>query len=74
MKCIFKTRQDVVCDEEGKQFITYGVNVVSGEGQVLQSIPDIFLGKQEAYQFVNCCNKNELQIIHLLDVIEDVLL
>lgn len=36
-------------------------------------ISDVFLNTETARQFVNTCNKLQLDIIHLPEVIEDIL-
>ena len=44
-----------------------------GKQITLSHISDVFLNKAEAEHFVELCNRLQLDIIHLPDVIEDAL-
>lgn len=66
-------RKDTIYDENGNKYTVYGIEAVDYRGKVLLSFSDIFFDKQKAKHFVNLCNKNDLELIHLADVVEDVL-
>lgn len=74
MNYIYKIRSDKIVGEEGEIFTVYGIDAVNiNTNHVEVSIPDIFFEKKQAEEFINLCNKEKLMIVHLWDVIEDVL-
>ena len=74
MEYIYKLRSDKIVSEEGESFIVYGIDAENVDTKNIEvSIPDIFFDKKTAEEFINLCNKEELMIVHLWDVIEDVL-
>ena len=44
-----------------------------GKQMIHSHISDVFLNKKEAEHFVELCNRLQLDIVHLPDVIEDAL-
>lgn len=66
-------RIDTIHDEDGKKYTVYGIDAVDFNGKILESFPDIFFDIQKAEVFVNLCNENKLELIHLADVVEDAL-
>ena len=72
MKCCYLLKESIISDDDGKNRIVYGITVTDAEGNDLKSYTDIFLSKEKAERFVNLCNKNELSLCHLSDVIEDM--
>lgn len=74
MDYIYKLRSDKIISEDGELFIVYGIDAVNLDTKSVEiSIPDIFFEKQEAEKFIELCNSEELMIVHLWDVIEDIL-
>lgn len=73
MSYTYYLNERVICDESGKQYIVYGIEAVSSTGIVLQSFPDIFFSKHKVEHLVDLCNKDKLDLVHLLDVVEDAL-
>ncbi len=74
MGWIYKLRIDNIVSEEGSEFTVYGMDVINLDtGGVEISIPDIFFEKRRAEEFIDLCNKEELMIVHLWDVIEDMI-
>lgn len=71
MKYILRT--DVVTDEENQKYTVYGITALDNFGNVLNTFEDIFFSKQKAEEFVELCNDEKLELIHLQDVVEDVL-
>ena len=58
--------------------ITYGIAAyssaeVDGTATVIASIHDINDDKEKLSELVNTCNRLELSVIHLYDVVEDFL-
>lgn len=66
-------RTDVVTDEENQKYTVYGITSLDSFGNVLNTFEDIFFSKQKAEEFVELCNDEKLELIHLQDVVEDVL-
>ncbi len=71
MKYTLKT--DKIHSEENKLFLVYGIIAADSEKQVISSIADIFCDKIKAERFINLCNSRQLSVIHLNDVINDML-
>jgi hypothetical protein len=58
------------CEDEG-YYDAYGVLVKDDSGNERLRISDVFTDKKTAEEFVCRCNRLELDIIHIYDVIED---
>lgn len=71
-KYTYKLRVDHFLSEDNISYVLYGITAVDvSTMQVVESIPDVFLDKHRAEDFIGLCNKLELDICHLYDVIED---
>lgn len=66
-------RTDTVTDEDNQRYTVYGITAIDSRGAEQETFPDIFFDKQKAEEFVTLCNTEELELIHLADVIDDVL-
>ncbi len=66
-------RTDTVTDEDNRQHTVYGITALNENSETVDTYPDIFFDKQKAEEFVNLCNFEKLELIHLADVIEDIL-
>lgn len=66
-------RTDIEIDEDNREHAIYGITALDSSGNVLKTIKDIFFDKQKAENFVELCNKEKLELIHLQDAAEDVL-
>ena len=55
-----------------KRITTYGIRVIDGNCHTVKSIPHIFLERKKAVEFVARCNTENLDPIHIDDVIEDL--
>lgn len=73
MEYIYRTRSDVIYDEDGKKYTVYGIEAITSKNNVITSVSDIFFDEADAQAFVKRCNNNKLSLIHLYDVIEDIL-
>ena len=71
--CIYKLGTGYVFDEDGNAVVTYGIVVVDSDGNIFETIPDVFLDQMRAERFIHLCNAEKLELIHLPDVIEDEL-
>ena len=68
MEHLYQLRTDTAVNE-GKTLSTYGITALKIE----ESIPNIFTNEDDAKKFVDLCNKEKLELIHLHSVIEDIL-
>lgn len=73
MKVKYTLRTDIVTDEDNNKHTVYGVDALDRFENVLESVADIFFDKLKAEEFIKLCNEEKLELIHLQDVIEDVL-
>ena len=73
MNYIYRLNETTVTDEEGKKHIVYGIDAIDKCGNILASYTDIFFDRTKAENFVALCNKCELELIHLPDVVEDAI-
>ena len=73
MSYTYRLREDTIHDEDGKEYIVYGIEAVNSKKKVLSSFSDIFFDKQKAEAFVNLCNEGKLELIHLADIVEDAI-
>lgn len=70
---LYVPRSDVIQSEEGTIHTVYGVNAVAPDGTILSSHQDLFFDPAVAESFITRLNRTNLSMIHLPDVIEDVL-
>lgn len=73
MNFTYQTTTDVSLDEDNESVSVYGIEAVDRKGHVLRCIPNIFTNRDLAEKFVSLCNAEALELIHLDDVIEDML-
>ncbi len=73
MKITYTLRCDTVKDEENNVFSVYGITALNCHNKQLATFGDIFFDKEKAMDFVNLCNSEKLELIHLFDAIEDIL-
>lgn len=65
--------EDLKSHEFG-EYTAYGICAFSEDNKTnMKSFSDVFLEKEKAENLVNLCNANKLDIIHLRDVIEDMI-
>lgn len=58
--------------------VSYGIAAYAdakedGTATIVASVHDITSDKQALYELVSLCNRSELSIVHLMDVVEDFL-
>lgn len=73
MAVYYRLRQDLIQRDDGYSTVAYGLDAVDDAGRILRSVPDLFLDRQRAMDLIALCNALELSLIHLDDVIEDIL-
>ena len=72
MQVKYTLRTDTVTDDESHKYIVYGITALDKFENVLQTVSDLFFDRQKAEAFIKLCNEEELELIHLQDVIEDL--
>ena len=73
MNCFYRVIADTLLNESQMPITVYGIEAVDADGRIAASVPDIFTSKEEADHFAHRCNALSLSILHLPDVIEDIL-
>ncbi len=72
----YKIFVEVLKDEESMAYTAYGIVVCSvenNEGKEVLRIPDVSADKSKVEELVELCNKEQLEPVHIYDVIEDCL-
>lgn len=67
-------RTDIALDEDGESHTVFGIDALDCFGQVIKSVPDIFFDRGKAESFIDLCNSQKLEFVHLMDVIYDILI
>lgn len=73
MKTIYRLRKDSAHDSEEALHIAYGIEALNEQGYVVESIENVFFNKATATNFIALCNELDLSLLHLFDVVEDIL-
>ena len=73
MSYAYRLNETTVTDEDGETYTVYGIEAVDESGNILESFHDIFFDRAKAEEFVDSCNKYEVLLIHLADVVEDAI-
>ncbi len=70
-----KQRVDTLFLPEHGYYDTYGVDVYNADGtELIDSVQDISLEAEKVSKFVELCNDNDVDKIHLYDLIENFFL
>ena len=62
--------------EEGESYITYGIAVYEVDGGVhrrVMRIEDVTLDPEEALRFADACNEEQPDLLHMPDLIDDLI-
>ena len=73
MQITYTLRTDIVTDEDNNKHTVYGVDAVDRFKNTLKSVADIFFDKEKAEEFIELCNREKLELIHLQDVLENII-
>ena len=73
MQHTYYLRTDEIFDEQGEKHTVYGIDAVDENGSVEKSVKDVFFEFERAKKFIDTCNRLDLSIVHLMDVVEDIL-
>lgn len=68
----YTLRTDILNDDNNQQHTVYGINALDNFGNVLKTIEDIFFSKETAEEFIELCNEEKLELIHLQNVVDDL--
>ena len=69
----YQMREDCLRDEQGAEWIVYGLDAIDAQGHVLFSFADIFFDRESAKNFVQICNEQKVELLHIQEVVDDAL-
>lgn len=69
----YRLNKSIIYDENGEKHNVYGINAVRLDGLISKSFHDLFFEKEKAENMIRMLNDNKLELVHLEDVIEDIL-
>lgn len=72
MQVKYTLRTDILNDENNQKHTVYGITALDSFGNVLETIEDIFSNKEKAEEFIELCNEEKLELIHLQNVVDDL--
>ena len=73
---IYQVIEEILEISEIGSYTTFGICAYQKAGddpKQLFHVPDVFLHREEAERFAGMCNRLELDVSHLFDVIADIL-
>lgn len=70
---IYKVFEETVADFENKTHIAFGIAAFNPKGEKLVCIHDVFADRHKAEGLVKRLNRLKVSVIHIYDIIEDVL-
>lgn len=73
----YRAVQEEYHDHDLGVYTAFGVcayQIIEQQQEQVAYIPDVFLSTETAQHFVEICNRLQLEIIHLREVIEDAIL
>ena len=73
---IYQVIEEILEISEIGSYTTFGICAYQKAGddpQQLSHVQDVFLHREEAERFAGMCNRLELDVSHLFDVIADIL-
>lgn len=73
MRYVYHMTVETEMDITGKKYKAYGIKVTDGNGGVITIVPDVFTDMQKADEFIRIFNSAELSVIHLFEVLDDIL-
>lgn len=72
----YQVIEEILEISEIGSYTTFGICAYQKAGddpKQLSHVPDVFLHREEAERFAGMCNRLELDVSHLFDVIADIL-
>ena len=68
----FYELRETLHNKNGTTYTTYGIDAFDSKSNtLLESFPDLSFEKSEVTALITVCNKLQLDIVHLHDVVED---
>ncbi len=69
----YRIREDDLYDEQGRMWTVYGIEAIDGRGDILACFADLFFDRGSAWAFVCLCNEQQVELLHLPEIIDNVL-
>jgi len=60
-------------DTAGNKYTAYGIKVTDESGNMIADVPDVFTDEEKAEECIRLFNAVELSVIHLYEVLDDIL-
>lgn len=73
MRYTYTVRQDLIKNEDEKETPVFGIDTFDESGRLVASLPDIFTNKERTERLAQLCTEQDLDAVHLKDVVEDML-
>ena len=70
---MYRLKEGSICDEHGIAWTVYGIEAVDEAGEIPFCFPDVFFDREKATAFVRMCNEQQVEPVHLPDVISNAL-
>lgn len=67
----YELTSTVIDGEEHMRYTTYGICAVNQDGAIAASYPDVSTSEEFVQQLVEQCNRCELDVLHLKDILLD---
>lgn len=71
-KYLYKVKSEMIRTEEGGEYLSYGISVSLGDTEII-TVSDVTTDSSALEGLAELCNEEELDVIHLEDVIQDFL-
>ena len=69
----YRLKEGSICDEHGIAWPVYGIEAADADGKILFCFSDIFFDREKATAFVRMCNEQQVEPVHIQDVISNAL-
>lgn len=69
---LYRVNSAVIVDEQGDRHVVYGVDAVNGR-KIIISVKNIFCERHRAEKLADDCNRFGVDVVHLIDIICDML-
>lgn len=75
MQLTYEMTENTFTNNDGTHINIYGIKAVGKIGfkkKILAYIPNIFIDKDNAKEFISLCNTEKLELRHLKNVVDDI--
>ena len=75
MQIVYDVKQETCCEEKQGWYDTYGIEARAHDAPetIYARIRDISLDEAKVKEFAERCTRNQLLLVHLREVVEDLL-